>query len=131
MPRFQYDGWKILSFELGPGIQSALVADVPLMVAVTRRTKRPAKPEVHVRVASCTPATGHTLEDRALRRQNSHAVLHKLNLDSRETWVDCRGKSWDIDISAKRSMPIQPPPRKAARSHQIETTIVSFVPDKR
>jgi hypothetical protein len=42
------------------------------------------------------------------------------------TWVDCFGKSLDIDISAKRSMPIQPPPKKAARSHQIETMNVSF-----
>jgi hypothetical protein len=40
-------------------------------------------------------------------------------------WVDCLGKSLDIDISAKRSMPIQPPLKKAARSHQIETIIVS------
>jgi hypothetical protein len=42
------------------------------------------------------------------------------------TWVDCLGKSLDIDISAKRSMPIQPPPMKVARSHQIETMSVSF-----
>jgi hypothetical protein len=41
-------------------------------------------------------------------------------------WVDCLGKSLDIDISAKRSMPIQPPAKKVARSHQIETMVVSF-----
>jgi len=29
-------------------------------------------------------------------------------------------------ISAKRSMPIQPPPKKAARIHQTETMIISF-----
>ncbi len=45
-------------------------------------------------------------------------------------WVDCLGKSLDIDISAKRSMPIQPPPKKVARSHQIETMTVSFAPIK-
>ena len=75
-----------------------------------------------------TTATGHTLNDQALRRQKSQAALHKLNRDSMGTWVDCLGKSLDIDISAKRSMPIQPPPKKVARSHQIETMIVSFAP---
>jgi hypothetical protein len=41
-------------------------------------------------------------------------------------WVDSLGDSLDIDISAKRSMPIQPPPKKLARSHQAETMIASF-----
>jgi hypothetical protein len=65
-----------------------------------------------------------TLNDQALC-QKRRTVLHKLNLDSMGNWVDCRGKSLDIDMSAKRSMPIQPPPTKVARSHQIETMIVS------
>jgi hypothetical protein len=64
-------------------------------------------------------------EDQAPRRQKSQTALHKLNLDSMGTGVDCLGKSLDIDISAKRSMPIQPPPKKAARSHQIETMSAS------
>jgi hypothetical protein len=69
----------------------------------------------------------HILNDQALRRQKRQAVLHKLSLDSMGAWVGCLGKSMDIDISAKRSMPIQPPAKKVARSHQIETMVVSFV----
>ena len=68
----------------------------------------------------------HTLNDRVLWRQKRQAVIHKLNLDSIGPWIECLGKSLDIDISAKRSMPIQPPPKKLARSHQAETMIVSF-----
>jgi hypothetical protein len=68
----------------------------------------------------------HTLNDRALWRQKRQAVVHKLKLDSMGPWVDCLGESLDIDINAKRSIPIQPPPKKVARSHQAETMIASF-----
>ena len=68
----------------------------------------------------------HTLNVRVLWRQKRQVVIHKLNLDSIGPWVECLGKSLDIDISAKRSMPIQPPPKKVGRSHQAETMIASF-----
>jgi hypothetical protein len=68
----------------------------------------------------------HTLNDRVLWRQKRQAVIHKLNLGSMGPWVECLGNFLDIDISAKRSMPIQPPPKKVARSHQAETMIASF-----